>query len=175
MVKLSFFVIPIKWLSLHLLEQIFSFLKAPMCACRSIYNFKLHLLISILLLGFSKTCKLWSSKAAFTVAINHNKLFQSCTSNEPWNTETYKMDQNPPITNHKPWPFETVEVNFCFLRGNIRWLTAAKNANVSWLLNFRICVFMKSAVTLTSLFRGVILLHSARHFCFEVTVLIYKQ
>ena len=28
------------------------------------------------------------------------------TRNEPWNTETHKKDRNPPITNHKPWPFE---------------------------------------------------------------------
>ena len=66
------------------------------------------------------------------------------TSNEPWNTEIDKTDRNPPITNHqspitnhKPWPFELVEENFCFLRGPLL-LTAAKNANVSWLLNFRI-------------------------------------
>ena len=38
------------------------------------------------------------------------------------------MDRNPPITNHKPWPFEPVKVKFCFLRGPLRWLTAAKNA-----------------------------------------------
>ena len=69
------------------------------------------------------------------------------TSNEPWNTETHKTDQNPPITNHKPWPFEPVKVKFCFLRGPLRWLTAAKNAIVSWLLNFRIRMFSKSAVT----------------------------
>ena len=48
------------------------------------------------------------------------------TSNEPWNTQTHKMDRNPPITNHKPWPFEPVIVKFCFLRGLLRWLTAAK-------------------------------------------------
>ena len=30
------------------------------------------------------------------------------TSNEPGNTETHKKDQNPPIANHKPWPFEPV-------------------------------------------------------------------
>ena len=68
------------------------------------------------------------------------------TRNEPWNTEKHKTDRNPPITNHKPWPFELVKVNVCFLRGPLRWLTAAKNANVSWLLNFRMCVFMNSAV-----------------------------
>ena len=70
------------------------------------------------------------------------------TSNEPWNTETHKTDRNPPITNHKPWPFEPVKVKFCFLRGPLRWLTAAKNAIVCWLLNFRIRMFVKSAVNL---------------------------
>ena len=49
-------------------------------------------------------------------------------------------------TNHKPWPFEPVKVYF--LRDRLRWLTAAKNANVSWLLNFRICMFLKSAAIL---------------------------
>ena len=68
------------------------------------------------------------------------------TSNEPGNTETQKSDRNPPITNHKPWPFEPVKVKFCFLRGPLRWLTVAKNAIVSWLLNFRIRMFVKSAV-----------------------------
>ena len=69
------------------------------------------------------------------------------TSNEPWNTETHKTDRNPPITNHKPWPFEPVKVKFCFLRGSLRCLTAAKIAIVSWLLNFRIRMFVKSAVS----------------------------
>ena len=63
------------------------------------------------------------------------------TSNKPWSTETHKTDQNPPIRNHNPWPFEPFKVKFCFLRGPLRWLTAAKNAIVSWLLNFRICMF----------------------------------
>ena len=70
------------------------------------------------------------------------------TSNEPGNTETHKTDQNPPITNHKPWPFEPIKAKFCFLRGLLRWLTAAKNAIVSWILNFRIRMFVKSAVKL---------------------------
>ena len=68
------------------------------------------------------------------------------TSNEPGNTETHKTDRNPRITNHKPWPFEPPNIKFCFLRGPLRWLTAAKNAIVSWLLNFRIRMFVKSAV-----------------------------
>ena len=69
------------------------------------------------------------------------------TNSEPGSTETHKTDRNPPITNHKPWPFEPVKVKFCFLRTLLRWLTAAKNAIVSWLLNFRIRMFVKSAVT----------------------------
>ena len=60
------------------------------------------------------------------------------TRNEPWNTETHKMDRNPPITIHKQWPFEPVKVKFCFLRGLLRWLMAVKNAIISWLLNFRL-------------------------------------
>ena len=70
------------------------------------------------------------------------------TSNEPWNTPHRSKFTNhqSPITNHKPWPFEPVEVNFCFLRGPLRWLMAAKNANVSWFFNFGIRVFLKSTV-----------------------------
>jgi len=76
-------------------------------------------------------------------------------SNEPWNTETQKTDPNPLITKHKPWPFEPVKVKFCFLRGPLRWLTAAKNAIVSWLLNFWIRMFVKSAVMYRIYFKSV--------------------
>ena len=36
--------------------------------------------------------------------------------------------------------------NFCFLRGPLRWLTAAKNTSVIWLLNFRVHMFLESTV-----------------------------
>ena len=78
------------------------------------------------------------------------------TGNEPWNTETHKTDQNPPITNHKPWPFEPIKVKFCFLRGRLRWLMAAKNTIVSWLLNFRICMSVKGAVIVMSMRRWLL-------------------
>ena len=52
------------------------------------------------------------------------------TSNEPWNTEKHTTNQNPPITDHKPWPFKPVSVKFCFLRGPLRWLTTVKNTIV---------------------------------------------
>ena len=38
------------------------------------------------------------------------------TINEPRNTETQKMDQTPPFTNHKRGPFELVKEIFYFLR-----------------------------------------------------------
>ena len=72
----------------------------------------------------------------------HNCVFRCRQS---WLRQN-KTDPNPPITNHKPWPFEPFKVKFCFLRGPLRWLTAAKNTIVSWLLNFRIRMFVKSAV-----------------------------
>ena len=71
------------------------------------------------------------------------------TGNEPWNRETHKTDRNHPITNQKPWSFGLVKVKFSFLRSPLRWLTAAKNAIVIWLLNFRIRMFVKSALTKT--------------------------
>ena len=37
-------------------------------------------------------------------------------------------------------------VKLCFLRGPLRWLTAVKNTNFSWLLNFWVCMFLKSAI-----------------------------
>ena len=43
--------------------------------------------------------------------------------------ETNKTDRNPPITNHKPGPFELVQVNMCFLRGPLRWLREQKTQN----------------------------------------------
>ena len=55
-----------------------------------------------------------------TSGFGHNKI----TSNEPWNTETHKTDRNPPITNHKQWPFEPVEINFHFPRSLQRWLAS---------------------------------------------------
>ena len=73
-------------------------------------------------------------------------IIVTTTSNEPWNAETHKTDRNPPIRNHKPWPFEPVKVKFCFLRGPLRWLMAARNTIISWLLSFWIRMLLKSAV-----------------------------
>ena len=80
------------------------------------------------------------------VFVCHQSLLQSqATHLKTWKHKKW-MDIHHAVTNHKPWPFEPIEVNFCFLRGLLRWLTAVKNANVSWLLNLSIRVFLKSAV-----------------------------
>ena len=80
-------------------------------------------------------------------------------SNEPWNTKTHapekKIDQSQ-ITNHD---LLNQLKYFCFLRGPLRWLTAVKNANVSWLSNFRILVFMKSMVNKVTILVVVFLSH----------------
>ena len=74
------------------------------------------------------------------------------TSNEQQN---HKMYKNSPITNLKPCPFELVEVNFCFLRFLLRWLMATKDANVSWLLNFRVCMFLKRTARMAFKEQGI--------------------
>ena len=86
------------------------------------------------LLRFSKTANSKVQKPSSQLRFSLPSIIITITSNEPWNRETHKTDRNPPITNQKPWPFEPVKVKFCFLRGPLRWLTAVKNAIVSWLL-----------------------------------------
>ena len=97
---------------------------------------------------FTNMQKFKSSKAAFAIAffavVNHNYYHKQRTLKHRNTQNRWKS------TNHKPGPFEPVKEKFCFLRGPLRWLTAGKNAIVSWLLNFRICVFVKSAVNSSS-------------------------
>ena len=93
----------------------------------------------------SKKCK---CQLAFKLQNLH--VFEKC-GNYNYNPKQWALNHRNTqsgwkSTNHKLWPFEPVK--FCFLRGRLRWLTAAKNANVSWLLNFRICMFLKSAAIL---------------------------
>ena len=81
----------------------------------------------------------------------HNCIFTAVNHNYDHKQRTLKQrntQKGLKFTNHKSqtWSFELVKVKFCFLRGPLTWLTAVKNAIVSWLLNFRIHVFLKSAV-----------------------------
>ena len=88
--------------------------------------------------GYANTTA--TAMGAFTGLFKTTLKFKSRLHNCVFAAVNHNYDHNPSITNHKPWPFEPVEVNFCFLRGPLRWLTAAKSSNVSCLLNFRIRV-----------------------------------
>ena len=60
------------------------------------------------------------------------------TISEPCNTETHKTDRQS--TNHKSetMTFWTRWCKLLFPKRSAKMMTAAKNTNVSWLLNFRI-------------------------------------
>ena len=77
-----------------------------------------------------------AQQVRFFAAVNHNYDHKQ-RSLKHWNIQNGSKS-----TNHKPWPFKPVEVNFCFL-GPLRRLMTGKNANVSWLWNFRIRELMK--------------------------------
>ena len=89
---------------------------------------------------FIKLTKATFTTVFFFAAVNHNY------NQKQWALNHRNTQSGSKTTNHKPWPFEPVK--FCVLRGRLRWLTTAKNANVSWLLNFRIRMFLKSAAIL---------------------------
>ena len=110
----------------------------------------LSLICTILYRAFHKHANSKVQKPHSQLGFSLPSIIITITSNEPWNRETHKTDRNPPIRNHNPWPFEPVKVKFCFLRGPLRWLTAAKNAIVRWLLNFRIRMFVKIAVNIVA-------------------------
>ena len=81
---------------------------------------------------FSITCELWSSKPSsrFCTAVNQNYGDSQRTLKHRKN----KKQNGSKSTNHdrQTWPFDPAEVSFCFSRGPLRWLTAAKNVNC-WL------------------------------------------
>ena len=124
-------------------RDFFSTSSIPILVSRTVKTWKFKLLYYC---TFHKHANSKVQKLPWQLRFSLPSIIVTITSNEPWNTETHKMDRNPPITNQKPWPFEPVKVKFCFLRGPLRWLTAAKSAIVSWLSNFKIRMFVKSAV-----------------------------
>ena len=83
---------------------------------------------------FSITCELWSSKPNSRFGFSLPSIKMMVTANEPWNTEKTKKQNGSKSTNHdrQTRPFDPAEVSFCFSRGPLRWLTAAKNVN-RWL------------------------------------------
>ena len=95
---------------------------------------------------FSKTCEFWkhesswwtnpheSSKHESSWWTRHRAgrptvLFKNMWTLKFKATNTHKTDRNPPVTNHKPWPFEPLEVKFCFLKGP---LESAQSSDFVW-------------------------------------------
>ena len=116
------YIIDLSFLSFFIWNHFFSFFLSKTLAYYSRWHqFKIVVFFSPysflgtpILLRFSKTHELWSSKAAFTIgcfSLPSIIIIGSQATN--LETQTHKTDRNHPITNHKPWPFESVEVNFC--------------------------------------------------------------
>ena len=72
-------------------------------------------------------------------------IITTITSNEPWNTGTHKTDRK--FTNHQSqaMTFWTCWSKFLFPERSTKMIDGSENANVSWLLNFGIHMFLKSA------------------------------
>ena len=68
-----------------------------------------------------------TSNCRFVAAVNHIYGNNKRTLKNSWNKQNGSKS-----TNHKQqtWPFDLLEVNCRFLRGALRWLTAAKNITV---------------------------------------------
>ena len=75
--------------------------------------------------------KMWTLKFkshprnCFFTAVNHN---YNCKQQ----TLRHRKTQNrlkSPITNHKPWPFEPIKVNFCFPKRSIKMIDGSEKHN----------------------------------------------
>lgn len=80
--------------------------------------------------------ELWSSKPSLQLCWSPS-ITILVTANKFWKTETNKMYQNLSIATNRP---NILKVNFCSLRGLLRWLTAGGG------LNFRVRMLLKTAI-----------------------------
>ena len=83
---------------------------------------------------------LFTALFTFFAAVNYNY------NHKQWAYEPQKHTKWIEINQSQTMTFWTRKV--LSLRDQLRWLTVVKNANVSWLLNFRIRMFLKSAAIL---------------------------
>ena len=58
---------------------------------------------------FKNTQTLKFKTRLYNCAFSLPSIIIRFTSNEPWNKKTHKTNRNPPVTNHKPWPFEPIK------------------------------------------------------------------
>ena len=97
----------------------------------------------------------------FFAAVNHNNYDHKQRTLKHRNTQNGSKSANHKSENMNFW---TCKSKVLFPRGPLRWLMAAKNAIVSWLLNFRIRLFVKRAVNLFLWFR---IYYSLNWECFD--------
>ena len=58
---------------------------------------------------------------------NEKDQKKSLKQTSRWLPQTEQQTNGSKSTNHKPWPFEFVQVNIRFLEGPLKWLTEQKN------------------------------------------------
>ena len=103
------------------------------------------------LLRFSKTCKFCSSQRLQQNTFSLPSIIIMVTANEPWKTDKQNGWKSI-YHNWQVWPFDPVKANFCFLRGPLGWLTAAKTYFVIAVNLSRVCMFLKIAINSLTLF-----------------------
>ena len=109
----------------------------------------------------------------------HNCVYrcrQSWLRSQATNLETEKHTKRIEIHKSQTMTFWTREVKFCFLRGPLRWLTAAKNAIVGWVLNSRIRMFVKSAILICgpqSTWKRTIFSTRRKTFSFKIFLMVF--
>ena len=127
-------------------------LKSASITFKRIFNLKnpspFHKLTHSYYCAFHKHANCNVQKPPSQLRFSLPSIIITITSNEPGSTETHKTDRNPTITNHKPRSFWTRLSKVLFPKRSVKMIDGSEKriAIVSWLLNFRIRMFAKSAV-----------------------------
>ena len=99
-------------------------------------------ILSLVYCAFQKHANSEVQKPPSQLHFSLLSILITITSNEPWHKKTHTKWIG--ITNYKPWPFEPIEVNFCFLRGLLRLSMGAKITNFTCLLTSEFVCFWKA-------------------------------
>ena len=116
---------------------------------QTILIFLFHwLFYAVQLLRFSVTCELWSSKPNWRLGFSLPSIIIMATANEPWNTETNKMNRNLPITTKRHDLL--IRLKWASVSQEVRlddW-QQRKTQTISGGLNFRVRMLLKTAIKL---------------------------
>ena len=128
------------------------------------------------MLGFYKTCKLWSSKAAITVTF-FAQCHQSWLRWQATDLETQKHTKRIKPTNHKSqtMTFRNSWSKLLFPKRSAKMIDGSKKCKRQLAFALQNLYVYEKHSNFSHFFQGVILLHSARNYCFEVLMLLYLQ